>query len=58
MLPDERSGGAAGAKARNPCPFGKLPRNGNGFALHNVYGNFNDQFFFAGYGFHGASKAI
>ena len=58
MPPDQRSWSVAGTKARNPRTLGELPRHGIYFALHDVYRNFNNQFFFAGYGFHGASKAI
>jgi hypothetical protein len=56
MTPDQRSGGMPGTKARNARALGELPRNGIYFALHDIYRNFNDQFFFAGCDFHEASK--
>jgi hypothetical protein len=58
MLADQGSWSVAGTKARNPRALGELPRDCISFALHDVERNFNDQFFFAGCGFHGASKAI
>ena len=57
MPADKRSRGVTGTKARNPRALGELPRNRIDFALHDVYRNFNNQFFFTGCGFHGASKA-
>jgi hypothetical protein len=43
-------------EARNPRTLGELPGYGINFALHDVYRDLNNKFFFTGCGFHEASK--